>query len=941
MNKPRKSIIALTVVFATVCIGFLFWNKALESTAFVTPEFNEREENRAVTNEGRNEYFFQMLRSPSTNQIPLNLRARELAFSERLKEKAEKQKAVASPFNWAEIGPNDVSGRTFGIGIDSRNSNIIIAGGASGGIWKSMNGGNSWELKSEPTHNLGVSSLVQHPINKNTWLYATAEFFGSASARGGGGTFFGSGIYISTDNGETWNKVSGTEDDNNIYNSQYDFISKIVVNPVTGTIFFASNGFGIFRSQQNGANSSLVLGGANDHIYADVEVTSNGTLYAALSGPFSGVTPTSTTGVYMSTNDGLSWTDITPVSFPNDPSRSVIGVAPSNEDIFYVFTDVDGTAENLSLIRFDVSGFPSVSSSDRSSGIPNFGGDVGDMNPQFSYNMVCKVLPSNPNFVVLGTTNLIRSTDGFSSLPDQDGEGVANAAQVDEYWIGGYAKSNDISQYINHHPDQHNLVFDPNNSKRAFSTHDGGISVTEDITAANVTWTTKEQGYNVTQFYTVSIHPGANNKFIAGGTQDNGTPAFAYNLTGNHSASEDISSGDGSFLYLGNNYLITSSQNGFLLRFDYAANGVENFSYISPLNAQNQLFIHPFAVNPSNENIVAYPQDNFLWRNNQMNSLPRNTSNSNGTTTGWSQLSNVTIGNAGQIITALEYSTSNPSGRLYFGGSATNSNPDLPPKIFRLDASLGTDGEIDISIPGADAGAFLHDLAVNPENGDEVIAIFSNYGVKSIWHTNNAGTSWTSIGGNLDGENGPSVRAAVIAPTANSGTHFFVGTSIGLFSTSSLNGNSTVWSQESEDKIAQSVIAALDYRQSDDVLAVGTHGRGLFLGGVGLGVNNENENTVENSRSFSLEQNYPNPFNPTTSIRFSLPANSTVSLTVFDISGRKVATILNNENMPQGNHIHSFDASNLASGTYLYRLEVASVNGGPRFVENKTMTLIK
>tara|TARA_R110000868_G_scaffold37111_13_gene131588 strand:+ start:1880 stop:4708 length:2829 start_codon:yes stop_codon:yes gene_type:complete len=942
MNNKMK-FRTLSLVCLLALFGILIYsissteNQSSKDNTTFLHEFEEQPEDRVKTNKGRNEYFFKLLRDPSTNAIPSNVRAKELDFFDQLKQESYKSKSIASPFNWTEIGPNDVSGRTFGIGLDRRNSNILIAGGASGGIWKSTNAGNSWTLKSEPTHNLGVSSIVQHPTNQDTWYYSTAEFFGSARARDGGGAFYGSGIYMSTDNGETWAQVPGTEDNDNSFNSQLDFISKIVVSPTTGTIFYASNAFGIFRSVQNGANASLVLGNANDHVYADVEVTSDGTLYAAVSQAFGGVTPTSSSGVYMSTNDGVTWTDITPAGYPSDPDRSVIGVAPSNEDIFYVFTDTGSGADGLSLFRFDVTNFPTVSSSDRSSGIPNFGDEVGEMNPQGSYNMVCKVLPNNPNFVIIGTTNLFRSTDGFSSIPQTDGSGVADASQVDEYWIGGYAKDNDISQYANHHPDQHNLIFDPNNPLKAYSTHDGGISVTSDIAAADVVWETKEQGYNVTQFYTVSLHPDADDKKIAGGTQDNGTPFFNYNLTANHGASEDASSGDGSFVYLGKNYTITSSQNGFLLRFDYSGNTLNNFSYITPLNAANQLFIHPFAVNPANENFVVYPDENHLWRNNQMITLPRNTDNSDGTSTGWTELTNVTVGNSGHTITALEYSTSSPSGRLYFAGSSD----DLSPKIFRLDSPTATDGEVDISIPDADEGSFVHDIAVNPENGNEVIVAISNYEVKSLWYSSNAGTSWTSIGGNLDGETGPSIRAAAFAPTENSGTIIFVGTSIGLFSTSSINGASTVWTQEAGTIIAQSVIAALDYRQSDDVLAVATHGRGLFLGGVGLGVTTEPIRSDGIPESFSLNQNYPNPFNPSTNIDFSIPSNSTVTIKIYDITGKEVASVLDGKSLSSGSYSQTFDASALSSGTYLYRLEAIPSNGGSGFIESKTMTLIK
>ena len=83
-----------------------------------------------------------------------------------------------------------------------------------------------------------------------------------------------------------------------------------------------------------------------------------------------------------------------------------------------------------------------------------------------------------------------------------------------------------------------------------------------------------------------------------------------------------------------------------------------------------------------------------------------------------------------------------------------------------------------------------------------------------------------------------------------------------------------------------------------------------------------------------LEQNYPNPFNPSTTIRFSLPRHSHVSLTVFNTLGEKVATIVDGEEL-EGYHEVRFDAAHLASGTYLCRLRAGDL------VQTRTLLLIK
>lgn len=85
---------------------------------------------------------------------------------------------------------------------------------------------------------------------------------------------------------------------------------------------------------------------------------------------------------------------------------------------------------------------------------------------------------------------------------------------------------------------------------------------------------------------------------------------------------------------------------------------------------------------------------------------------------------------------------------------------------------------------------------------------------------------------------------------------------------------------------------------------------------------------------FTLNQNYPNPFNPTTNIKFALPQSSVVKLEVFNVLGQRVATLVNGE-MNAGYHTVMFDASNLASGVYVYR-----INTGEH-MQVKRMMLIK
>ena len=85
---------------------------------------------------------------------------------------------------------------------------------------------------------------------------------------------------------------------------------------------------------------------------------------------------------------------------------------------------------------------------------------------------------------------------------------------------------------------------------------------------------------------------------------------------------------------------------------------------------------------------------------------------------------------------------------------------------------------------------------------------------------------------------------------------------------------------------------------------------------------------------FILYQNYPNPFNSSTTISFSIPAASRVKLTLFDALGREV-TQITNKDFSAGNHSINFNAANLTSGVYFYRIDAGS------FVQSKKMILLK
>jgi hypothetical protein len=136
----------------------------------------------------RSEYFFKLMRDPATNSIPENIRNRELDFARTLpsieqvqsRMKAKDPTFQAVDYDWEQAGPFDVGGRTRALAVDQRDPNIVLAGGVSGGMWKSTDGGNSWQLQTPDLANLSVTSVAQDPNNPDTWYYTSGEVLGNS-----------------------------------------------------------------------------------------------------------------------------------------------------------------------------------------------------------------------------------------------------------------------------------------------------------------------------------------------------------------------------------------------------------------------------------------------------------------------------------------------------------------------------------------------------------------------------------------------------------------------------------------------------------------------------------------------------------------------------------------------------------------------------------------
>lgn len=796
------------------------------------PAFQEEPGGRLASVErkkARDDYFRMVYGDPATGRIPSGIKSRELEWAKRLPRKEDLAgKQAALDITWAEAGPNDVSGRTRAIAIDVTNSNTVLAGGTTGGIWRSTDAGANWTLVSEP--HLAVTRVAQDPRagETSTWYAATGESAGSYNnGSETGETLHGTGMYKSTDGGVTWTRIQ-VADTPTSATGQFDYIPELIVSPATGSVFAVLNQNGVFRSTDGGASFTSVLGETGRHPHADVAVDANGALLAVL---YNTVT-FEASGVYRSTDDGTTWSEVFAdggSSFP-DPydfyfERTVIGLSASNPDVAYLLTYLGqkkavtgGEVDDMRLFKLTIS---SGTYEDRTDGIPVYldgtgAVNVGGYDSQGNYNMTIAVHPSDENHVFIGGTNLFRSRDGFATAP----------AAADG-WVGGYATANDISQYANNHPDHHALVFDPNNPNRLYNGHDGGISVVSDVTTAGpINWTWLNNKYNVTQFYHASISRVAGDNRIVGGTQDNGSPFFTFDGT-TTSSSSDQSSGDGAYQYLGATDMYSSSQQGNVNYYVDNAGTPQYAGEAKPCSNCGALFIHPFTVDPINETVMFYPAGRNMYRGvapDQITTFEHT----------WAEVEALRLAE-GWGFSALTVSQGASTGVLYAAGYNPSGGPIL---IQYPNSSTDTSPAVRRIIPGTTNGAYILSIAVNPDNSDEILVVISNYNTQSLYHSMNGGQSYTGVEGNLagSGNNGPSIRSATILPFGGE-TIYIVGTSTGVYSTQALTGFSTSWAQEGGTQMGNVAVGWVDSRKSDGRIIAATHGRGIFVGTLSVSAN--------------------------------------------------------------------------------------------------------
>ena len=216
-------------------------------------------------------------------------------------------------------------------------------------------------------------------------------------------------------------------------------------------------------------------------------------------------------------------------------------------------------------------------------------------------------------------------------------------------------------------------------------------------------------------------------------------------------------------------------------------------------------------------------------------------------------------------------------------------------------------------------------MRVDPQNDEIVYAAVSGFGSSHLFRSENGGDSWQDIGIGL-----PDVPTNAVLVNPEDPANVFVGNDLGVYVT---YDTGTTWEAHMEG-LPDAVLAMdLVISYPDRKIRVATHGSGVYQ--IPLPpIADVSADEPLLSRSFRLNQNYPNPFNPVTNISYSLPRSGEVSLLVYDLLGKEVARLVDKQ-QEAGYHKVTWDASNVSSGVYFYRLQ----SGG--FTQTKKMVVLK
>ena len=514
---------------------------------------------------------------------------------------------------WAFAGPTSVGGRVTAIVGHPADADRLLLGAAGGGLWRTLDGGMSWQglWHREPTLNIG--SLAVDPSDPDTIYCGTGEANLSADSHPG------VGLFVSRDGGTEWSLLADAA-----MSGIPTRIGALMVDPFDpshlrlGGLTHSSASDGMHLSRDGGRtwqrDLGITTGSYRCHAIA-FDPQCQGTLFAVV------WTRGTELGIWRSRDGGQSWHQLT----TGLPATSLIGrgalaIAPSDSRILYLqFAQgrFQGSTDGvLGIFR----------TSDGGDHWVDVGGTHFTAERQMSYNNTIIVHPTDPDHVLCGGVELHRTTNGGTS------------------WRKVSRWNAEPGQPNYAHADQHGLLMPPARPGLVYAINDGGLDVSQD---GGATWANRSAGLAVTMYYDLEVAQ-SDRRVYGGGCQDNGTNIT---LTGNPDDHFQITGGDGGWLVIDPTvptHLFSSAQHMFLWRHR-PADGWQSLDIGAGPDEKDQVWMMFMVLHPQDPKQL-FVGGTRLWRSVDDGD-------------NWAALSGSFDGSA---ISALEIARADPR-RIYVG----------------------------------------------------------------------------------------------------------------------------------------------------------------------------------------------------------------------------------------------------------------------------------
>lgn len=911
----------------------------------------------------RYEYYWEQRVNPQTGEFPST---NSISEYEKYKSGINSlQKINDFTSSWSNLGTNSSTGGYAGIGrinciaFHPTDINTFWVGSPSGGIWKTTTGGNSWTILNDDQPVLGVSDIAVDYNNPDIIYIATGDRDGGSMWSLGGDQAADNvsvGVLKSTDGGLIWNTTGLTfpvSDDKKL--------TRLLIHPSNPLILFASvwdgnsTNSGIWKSTDGG--TTWVKKTSN--LWMDMEFKPGDPtiMYASSYGYGS-------TYFNRSTNSGESWSLS---SIAASGRRGELAVTSADPNVVYLLC-ANSAGGVYGIYKSTNSGvsFNPVNSGSPAGMLGYYTDGSGGNGGQGSYDWCIAADPSNANIVFIGGVTTWKSTDGGSTF-------IAN-----NNWTS-YSGYN-ISGVPVVHADKHVLVF--RNSSALFEGNDGGIYKTTD---GGTSWSDLSNGMVISQIYRLSVSQ-TNSNVVITGLQDNGSKLY------NTGFWDDVTGGDGMECIVDpstTQYMYATYVSGTIYRstnsgFSFPTTISENIPGGQPAGA----WVTPYIIDPNNTATLFAGYDQ-VWKTTnrgttwtsasqqlsagtKLRSLAIAPSNSNtlyaadltnmwkttdGGNTNWTSITLPTTSSSVTYIAVksddpntvwITYGGYNDGSKIFQstngGNSWVNISAGLPnlPVMCVIQYKDITDRNV--LFVGTDVGVYIKDGSNNwasYSNGLPNVVVTEldiQYGTtdrlraatfgRGLWETEITEPVPVELSSFTASTSGNTALLKWITQTEVNNYGFEVQkmeinkntgwNSIGFVEG---NGNSNIQHEYTfKDKNLLSGKYSYRLKQIDN--------DGQF------NYSNIAEVNVDIPKTFGLQQNYPNPFNPVTVIQYQLPVEGMVKLTLYNILGQEIKTLVNEHNVA-GTHTITFNAADLNSGVYIYRIESGS------FTQTRKMMLVK